>query len=236
MQPAPDYVPWRMRYSTEFMFEIDTRQIRARLPRRLFPVEVRPGVALLSIGSTVFEEGNATALPSFTEITVSALVQPSFAKMSDFGVPKIAVYVFRVCATSDAFLRYTSEVDKVPVFETRRLEIEIEESSFRTIARDEHGPIFDLANVGGEPSFKPQTFPFQVVTVQDDFVHLANVQVDGQIFEHQEKGEFGRLFPHPFFGGLDVSRCRLYMQYVSPPRSGAVMKWRPPMKLMPARA
>ena len=236
MHPAPDYMPWRMRYSTEFMFEIDTRQISARLPRRLLPVEVRPGAALLSIGSTIFEEGNARALPGFTEITISTLVQPSFARMSDFGVPKIAVYVFRVCATSDAFLRYTSEVDKVPVLEAPRLQVEIDERRFRTRASDERGPIFDIENVGGAPTFKPQAFPFQVVTAKDDFVYLANVQVVGHIFEHQDKGEFGALFPHPFFGGLDVSRCTPYMQYMSPPRSGAVMNWRPPVKLMPARA
>jgi hypothetical protein len=57
---------------------------------------------------------------------------------------------------------------------------------------------------------------------------------DGIKFEHMQRGDAGKFFPHPFFKGMDLSRIRgCYRQMIPKPGSSATERFYKVRQLRP---
>lgn len=225
-----EVISWDFHFSTEYIFEIATSEVEKVLPPGIFTKEVRPGVSCMGVGVTDFVDGNLGYIPAFTELTVSIHVSPDLSKST--VVPNFAIYVVNVTSTANEFLDFTHNIDHIPIYNPNNLHVEIQKERHATTASDESGQIFDIQNIHPNPVFERKCFPCQVITLRDDYIYLANVDVNAETFQHQMKGNPGKLFNHPFFNGLPVEQCtQCYMQFLTAPVCNGVMNWRKPIRI-----
>ena len=232
---SQEYVSWNSYFDMILQFEIDTNKIASYLPKRIRSLEVRPGKSLLSVGVPCFKKGNLGYLPEFHEIFWGVIVQPSYSRQQA-SFPRSAYYTVNVSGDSDGFLEYAYSDDKMPIYENANLKIRHLTNPVGVEAEDAHGPIFSIRNTQQNLFFEAQNQVVQVYSSPDrnNEVFSNTVQWIGSACQHQKKGNWGKLYNHPFFMGLNVeslSETDCYMQIVSKPDAEIEMRFFTPEKI-----
>lgn len=206
-----DYSVWVYDHQLGFAVEIPTSVARRVLPAGLHPFEVRPGISVLSVNTLCFGEGNHNFERPFTEVTLGINVVPDLFRMP--RLPKFAVYVLNIGVSDARFLEDSYNTDKLPFHPTPlRFTVDVERRSVR--CEDDHGPAFELHDIGPVPDMQVKEDFFQVFALWQGAVVQGSMTLDGASFEHQRPGPCGRLFTHPLWRGADVATeaAETYMQ------------------------
>lgn len=212
-----EFIPWYCTYNLDYLFELDITQLQSVLPQHIHAVEVRPGVGLLSMGYLLFDPGNVGIMPGFSELSCCVVVHSdlSVSPQARFGL-----YVINITSDSELFLDWAYEIDKIPVYRPQGIRFETDREKGIGIVKDSTGIICELRScfAGPPPSFHDDLVIVHMFTKVNGVLYRTLVKWFGLKFEHQKIGDGGRLYNHPFFGGLDVesSDGTCYLQLLTP--------------------
>ncbi|MEZ4433247.1 MAG: hypothetical protein R3F65_12630 [bacterium] len=221
---------WHSDFTLDFLCELPLASARGALPAGVEPVEVRPGVALISLSLTAFEPGNVGYLPRFGEATCSVIVQPD---LSGDAAPDFAMGVVRITSDSPQFLRWARHKDKMPVYRGRDVLVCFERDRLGGHAADAEGPIFALCNTHPAPRYEDEVFEVQVFTEADGARWQVPTRWAGRAFRHQRAGATVQIHDHPMLAPLRLGTraLRCHTQMMTPPRSSVVMSFEEPIRL-----
>ena len=217
------FINWQVKHIVEFCFEIDLSEIKKFIPTRIIPLEVRPGIGVLSFSIPKFPDGNLGCLSAFDEHALRVYIAKDFRKTTRDGldrVPFFSTYMLSVAANSDGFLQHTYLIDKMPIYLCQNLVVEnsgVEKGNYDFVVYDDRGMIADL-------KWTYPNFPQEQIEEKDVFIQiylgyqgklyyetlLASID---SFFIHQKEGNAGKLYPHPFFRGLDLSKVSSYCNF-----------------------
>ncbi|MCP4688122.1 MAG: hypothetical protein GY859_08735 [Desulfobacterales bacterium] len=203
----PLVVKWDITHQAMLSFEIDTDAVEAVLPEGLVARELRPGASLLQISMLRYAPGNfGPDSPVFLEVVVILSIAPDLSW--DMPTPRFSFYPLTVYSDSKEFV--DSEADRVgtPTVLVESLEVHFRNGCLQVEASDKHGPIAWLRNTHPEPKFKHKGFWGQQINDTKGPLNGSPWHWEGEIFEHQRRGEWGKLHPHPIFKDLDISSVR----------------------------
>lgn len=191
---------WRLRHQMAFLFEVEMSAVQPLLPRGLFAVEARPGIALMFIGYNDYDStGNLIdghEQPRFQEMTRCFLVQPDLSIR--MPVPRFCFFVHRIGANNEVFVDQEVDLLHLPSFRTPAMKAETNTSGTELWLRDEEGPIHHLKNTHPAPVYRNESFFGQYYTVENDKLWFGVWSWRGVACIHQRDGEAGAIFEHPF--------------------------------------
>ena len=209
-----DYTVWPIDFAISASFEIPAGVVESLLPRRMQPLELRPGIGLLNLSVFHFPDPPGVGEPC-TEIVFNVHVFPDLSRAP--ALPRMAMYTVRLAASSSSFLTSTIAVDHYPFFaEPLRTALGREAVTFS--AHDASGrPIVELRAAPGAVPYQRESFFVQSFTSNGgELLHGGNV-FDFDKAESQTDLD-GRctLHPHPLLDPLDAdilsgARCSLLM-------------------------
>jgi len=214
LNSSKDHLIWTFDFALSTFFEVETEIIEPLLPIRLAPVEVVPGVSLISITSFNFKEGSLGTLPEFQELIFSAIVSPDLTR----GVPKFAMYVISLTSNCQKHLDHSIDYYKLPVTDLLS-NVEINSDKLAVTYKDSQGTILTMNNCSQITSYKHEELYFQAFTSMDDTIFVADLYIQGYIYEHQQAGNAGALYDHSFFNNLEIEENELppFLQMMNEP-------------------
>ena len=205
---------WEFDFALTTFYEIETEAIEHLIPKRLTPIEVAPGVSLLNLTALNFPEGALGKLPEFQELSFSLIVTPDLSR----GVPKFAMHILSLSSTNQEHLDHCVSYYKLPVCEPFT-KATIQHDPLEAEFEDADGPITTMKNIHPSPGYDEGERYFQAFVEEASDIYVADVVMKGSIFEHQNAGDAGKLWPHPFFRGIDWDSAEplAYMQMLNKP-------------------
>jgi uncharacterized protein len=212
-----EYQEWFVDFEIFFIFEIETQRIRHLLPEGVYPVEVRPGMSLFSCLVVNFREGSCGTLPALTEVMFNLNVQPDLS--IDMLLPKFCFHLISFISSEEAGRRHSGEVNRMPVYPSEGLKIEIDRERLRVRVEDRDGLIFALRVTHPSPTFERRRVSTQFSCAKDGDVYLGKLYWGvAELMEQQRHlADCAELnVAHPFWKGVDVSTAECYMQMVTP--------------------
>ena len=207
-------IVWKFNFALSTFYEIETDAIEHLIPKRLIPLEVAPGVSLISLTALNFLEGALGHLPEFKELFLSLIVTPDLSR----GVPKSAMYVLSLGSTCREHLDHCVSYYKLPV--TRQFScVNIQTDPHEVEFEDKDGMILSMKNMHPQPVYDEGERYFQAFVQDQGDIFVADVLMRGMLFEHQSPGDAGKLWPHPFYRGIDVEDAEpvAFMQMLNKP-------------------
>jgi hypothetical protein len=216
----PLVIEWHIQKHIMFTWEIDADALEPLVPKELTLVEVRPGIALFSVATILYQPAQfAPDSPPFFELVSVAHVQADLSlkmPMSRFAMHAISVY-----SDSPDFVQQEGEKLFTPTTLDPSLDLGFTEGWDGVDAKDADGPILSFRSTHPNPVFSPDEMWGQHYN-DTRGLHFGVWEWDGMKFEHMQRGDAGRFFPHPFFKGMDIGRIRgCYRQMIPKPGSTA---------------
>lgn len=207
---------WEYNFALCTFFEIETEAIEHLVPKTLTPVEVVPGLSLFSLIAFNFPAGALGTLPEFQELILSLIVTPDLSR----GVPKSAMYIVSLGSTCQEHLDHCISYYKLPVY-GRFTRATIEHETHTVKYENDDGPILTMKNIHPNPKFSDGELYFQSFVKDAGDTYVSDIVMKGNLFEHQQAGKAGRLWPHPFFRGIDPDEAELvtFLQMLNEPGS-----------------
>ena len=215
---------WSIDELAHFFFEIPTAMVMPLLPRGIYPVEPRPGIALLDVGFVAWGAGNWEAhWPAFTEVCVLLVVQPDLA--CPMPLPKFAFFALNICADYQEFLDTEPVRLHLPTFHSP-LESVFDRERYAVRVSSPSGPLIELTNTQHPIHYEPVDWVGQFYTVDDGILYMGVWQWIALAAEHQAPGHAGRVFKHPVFRGMDLEPYHdTYLQAFSKPGTGSFQRF-----------
>ena len=225
-----DYLAREYNYSISYTIEIPTKLAKEVLPKGLYPSEIRPQVSLLTIGVLNFdklENGHP-----FTEVSLAINVMPDISLAGE--LPRFALYILNTGSTiASPELSAVSELYKLPLH-PEALIIDLDSEKGIVKCSDSAGkPIFELNDLSTDIKVREYDYKenfFQVFSTNNENLYHSTITVSVDMYEHQKKGQVGKLYQHPFFKNLNISDITTdnYLQIVTPPETvGMQLYFRP---------
>jgi len=221
-----DFLVWQFDFALTTFFEIETHLIQPLLPPQLHPIEAVAGVSLINLTAFNFPAGALGSLPEFQELIFSAIVTPDLSR----GVPKFAMYVLSIGSSCQEHLDHSFDYYKLPVYE-RLLHGIIRKDKLAVEYGDSLGKILTMHNCANQVIYKKdEKRYFQAFTSKNNQIYIADVYIQASLYEHQEIGNVGMLYNHPFFKnlGFDEADPVSYLQMIGEPGAiGQQLYYRP---------
>jgi hypothetical protein len=201
----PLILSWTINRHLFYTFEVDIDEAERIVPAPLQVVELRPSVALMSVGVLRYEPGHfGPGSPVFLEVVGAIHVSPDLS--TDMPVPTMTFSTFQVLSDSPDFVASEDDTLNTPT-RLASLEARFTEDGLGVEAWDEDGPILAMPSAHTEPRWVHKEMWGQHFTNTKGLQH-GLWQWDGRLFEHQKRLPGWRLHPHPFWSGLDVGGVR----------------------------
>ncbi len=213
-----DYLAREYNYSISYTMEIPTKLAKDVLPKGLYPSEIRPQVSLLTIGILNFDEPeNGHPL---TEVSLAINVMPDISLAGE--MPRFALYILNTGSTiASPELSAVSEAFKLPLHpEALKIDLNTEKGTVKCF--DSLGKtVFELNDLSAEIEAREYDYKdnfFQVFSQHEGNLFHSTITVSVDMYEHQKKGQVGKLYQHDFFKNLNVSDISTdnYLQIVTP--------------------
>ncbi|UCH63113.1 MAG: hypothetical protein JSU77_01265 [Fidelibacterota bacterium] len=207
---------WNFDFAFTTFYEVETDAIEHLVPKPLTPIEVAPGISLFSLIALNFPKGALSTLPEFQELILSLIVIPDLSR----GVPKSAMYILSLGSTNQEHLDHCTNYYRLPVF-GKFSKVNIQYDPLIVEYEDDQGPIVSMKNIHPRPEYGEGERYFQAFVKDAADIYVADVLMKGSLFEHQQAGEVGKLWPHPFFRGIKVNEVEpvAFMQMLNKPGS-----------------
>lgn len=206
-----------LHYAATTLFEIDLARIADRVPVPLAPVEVRPGVGLVSLTVITVAEGGVHGahgpLPAYGEAVFCVHVEPDLSE----GVPDMSILVLCFGATRNEALVANADHHELHVFGTP---IRVDVDPIRHLMKlgDATGPIASLSCAHPRPSYAVRPATLQVYTHTAAGVRRYDERFELASFRHQRRDVAAKLYDHPFFQGVEVASLqRPFLQWLCEP-------------------
>ncbi|UCD38942.1 MAG: hypothetical protein JSW54_05550 [Fidelibacterota bacterium] len=211
---AKDLLTWEFDFALSTYYEIETEAIEHLLPKQLNPIEVAPGIALMSLTALNFPPGALGHLPEFQELIFGLIVTPDLSR----GVPKFAMYIVSLSSTNREHLEHCVQHYRLPVH-GQFTGVSLQHDPHVVEYEDADGPILSMRNIHPNPAYGEGERYFQAFVMDNDRLYVADVVMKGSLFEHQQTGDAGKLWPHPFYNGVDVEAAEpvAFMQMLNEP-------------------
>jgi len=206
-----------LRYASTTLFEIGLSALHGKVPSPLAPVEVRPGVGLVSL--TVIGvaadgvHGAHGALPGYDEAVFCVHVEPDLSEQ----VPDLSMLVLCFAATEPSALVANADHHDLNVLPTP-VRITIDAEGHHTRVFDEAGPIAEVRCAHPRPVYVERPATLQVYTHTPGGVRRYDERFEARSFRHQKRARSATLHDHPFFCGVAVDRLeRPFLQWLCAP-------------------
>lgn len=201
----PLLLSWRINRHLFYTFEIDTEEAERVVPDPLQVVELRPSIALLSVGVLRYEPGHFEPdSPGFLEVVGAIHVSPDLS--TDMPVPTMTFSTFEVLSDSPDFVAGEGDTLYTPTRLTS-LDVRFTEDLLGVEASDDDGPILSMPSAHPEPRWVDKEMWGQHFTNTKGLQH-GIWEWNGRVFEHQRRLPGWKLHPHPFWLGIDLDRVR----------------------------
>lgn len=225
-----DCLVWNFDFALTTFYEVDAFQLESLIPPQLSLQEAAPGVGLINITAFNFVKGQLGALPEFQELILSAIVSPDLSR----GVPSAAMFVLSLTSTCQEHLDHSQDYYKLPVVELLT-ESSIDKINHEINFEDGNGKIAQIKNctpVISEYDYSKRYF--QAFTKEGEHIFISDVFIEAPLFEHQESGDTGKLYEHPFFKGIEVNDSDVtnFLQMVNEPGSAGKQTYFKPTKFI----
>lgn len=217
LDSGKEYLVWKFDFALSSLYEVETALVEPILPPNLSPMEAAPGVSLLHITCFNFPEGALGLLPEFQELIFGVVVSPDLSR----GVPRFATYVVSLASSSQEHLDHSIDYYNLPSYGLLTT-VDISKQNHAAEYSDGDGKILTMNNCAARPVYQEEENYFQAYSSgKDGSIYVGDVYIKARMFEHQESGEAGALFNHPFFGDLDVEDADpvIFMQILNEPGS-----------------
>ena len=216
-----DFTVWEFDFALSFSVELPATELSPRLPAPLRLFEVRPGIGLMNLTVFLFTPGNERLTRPCAEVICSIHVIPDQRQTP--VPPKMALYALQLGASSHEFLRSEYATDRLPFLEDP-LRVRIDRVRPAVEVADAEGnEIFHAAPTPVDLPYQEDLFYSQTFARQGDTLLHGGNYFEVSKVEHQKREGFeGRLYPHPFFHGIDVTKVGpgdVYAQMASEPGS-----------------
>lgn len=214
---TPEEVRLPLGYAATTLFEIELAKLAGKVPSPMSPVEVRPGVGLVSLTVCTVEDGGVHgahgALPAYGEAVFCVHVEPD---LSD-GVPDLSMLVLCFAATDARALAANEANHDLNVFPAT-IDIEVDPEHHRTRISDGDGPIAEVHCAHPDPTYTERPATLQVYTATAGGVRRYDERFEAHSFRHQRRLPSATLHDHPFFQGVSVRRLsRPFLQWLCEP-------------------
>jgi hypothetical protein len=204
--------------------EVDLAAAEARVHPRLDVVEVRPGVALLSVGTLRYTPGHfgRPDSPAFDEFMAAIHVAPDLSL--DMPVPKMTFYATRVLSNSQDFIDSERRTIFTPSDYTPSLRVEYSADGLCNRVHDDRGPIMAIDTDASGLDYAHAEIWGQHFT-DTEGLQLGVWEWDGPKVDVMRPNKSWQVHPHPALGGFPVAAIRgLYRVMVL--RPGALARER----------
>jgi hypothetical protein len=202
----PQILHWKINRHLFYSFEIDTDVAERTLPDRLQIVELRPGVALMSVGVLRYEPALfGPDAPGFFELVGAVHVSPDLSFR--MPLPSMTFAAFQVLSDSKAFVDQEEHTLYTPAHLVPSLQMDFTPDQLGATVYDDEGPILEMPSAHPEPRWVEKEMWGQHYT-NTKGLHSGIWQWDGRMFEHQKPIRGWKLHPHSFWQGIDVSKVR----------------------------
>lgn len=218
---APLVIDWRLKSHMLCTWEVDMPALEAAIPGDLEPIEVRSDVGLVSLTCMRYRTDHFyPGSPEFSEIMLFAPVQGDLSvRMPE---ARFNAYTMSVYSDSPDFVAQEGRTLYTPTVHVPSLRVDFDVDKLTASAADERGPIVSFRNTGGAPKWSYEVLWGQHYNDTQGRLVQGIWNWDGTMFEHMQRGDYGRMHQHPFFGKLDVSRVRsCYRQMFMQPETEA---------------
>ncbi|MFC1619649.1 hypothetical protein ACFL45_06850 [Candidatus Neomarinimicrobiota bacterium] len=205
---------WKFDFALSTLFEIETDAIEHLVPKGLTPMQSAPGMSLLHLTALNFPAGALGGLPEFQELIFGVLVSPDLSR----GVPKFATIILSLGSTNREHLEHSANYYKLPVTDPFN-SVVIQHEPHAVEFADGTGQILTMQNIHPEPVYADADLYFQAFVEDNGDLYVADLHMQSGLFEHQQQGDGGKLWPHPFFRGIDLENAEptAYLQMASQP-------------------
>ncbi len=204
-------------YAATTLFEIDLARLEGRVPAPLSPIEVRPGVGLVSLTVCCVVDGEMHgkhgALPAYGEAVFCIHVEPDVS----VRIPDMAILVLCFAATHRAALVANADHHDLHVFEDL-IKVEVDRPNHVMFVSDSTGPIAKLTCNHPNPVYASRPATLQVFTATDGGVRRYDEHFVLSSFRHQRRAPCAEIHDHPFFQGVQMRSIRRpFLQWVGDP-------------------
>lgn len=207
---------WNFDFALTTFFEVDSFYLESLIPPQLNLQEAAPGIGLINLTAFNFVEGQLGVLPEFQELILSAIVAPDLHR----GVPSAAMFVLSLTSTCQEHLDHSLEYYKLPI--TDKLTVaKIDKENFKIDFEDRDGKIAQINNCASIGDWDSSQRYFQAFTQDGGDIYISDVFIEAPLFEHQETGNIGKMFNHPFFRNIEVDDPDVtnFLQIINQPGS-----------------
>lgn len=204
----PLVIKWRVTQHIMMIFEAPLEDLERITPAPLVPVEVKPGIGLVYLAALHFEDGHfGPDSVGFDEAVFVVAVAPDLSM--EMPTPRFSFFAFNVYTDSPDFVAYEAKNIHTPAQVRPGFQVRFRDDGLGVEVRDDSGPIAVMNNTHPAPSFRRKEMWGQHFNdTRGGVLHSGPWHWEGALFEHEHQGDWGRLYPHSIFAGLDVSRLR----------------------------
>ncbi len=205
----PLAVKWYITRQIMFSFEIDTKDAEKVLPEDVVPIELRPGISLLHVSALSYAGGNfGSDSPPFSEVVAVISVPPDLSW--EMPIPRFSFFPINIYSDSQDFVDGEAEGIQTPTSLVKSLNVSFHPDGMGVSISDDRGKIAEFTNTAGE-----EDRPYRDYDIWGQHYNVTRGPLfggpwhwQGHGFEHQKKGQWGKLYDHPIFKGINVSRVR----------------------------
>lgn len=186
-----------------FMYEVDASHVLPLMPPQISPKEPRIGKALINVGYMKFDATPIGGRPDAIELTLSVIINPDLTL--DMPVPRMCLYDLHIASNCLVFVEHEDEIQKLKGMHLPGLSRKMDSRGNRLEVWDDDGPLFTFINPNPLSIFKSEIACGQYISSHPDGLYQGVILWEGVGCEQQSSGDCGKLYPHPFFKGIDVS-------------------------------
>ncbi len=180
-------------------FEMDIDVARSLLPKKLHPLELRPGCAVLGVMAIDFDQSEAGP---YGEIVLSIAVPPDSQPPNPF--PHSSFFVLWLGTTTEESREHAMEYWKFSCYPNDITTYFSEDKDKKNVIVKEGDLDILRLSVAKKTYFKEAKRYYQCFTEQKNLYQLR-IDIEGEMEEHEE--ETGELFmaDHPFCQKIDLA-------------------------------
>ena len=182
-------------------FELPTDNARRLLPPHLEPAELHHGSSILSVN--VFDMPKSP-VGAYRSVVMSVMVVPYVKGAPGERLPKGAAFAYLSGTTAFMPRQIASSMFHLPHWgDNLKIDLTRDGKNITAVVAAGKDPVLEMTV--SEYEWEPAEFMYQTFMKDGSGTYRAEVQVKGEISEHEEETGKLVLHEHEFHGGLDIA-------------------------------
>lgn len=216
------------------MLKVPLAKLQPILPARFTPVLAAPGMGLVCLGAQHITHTDFCVATNVSKTYLGVAVEPRY----DLGTatPRISLALSALYADNPIFTGTIEASNLTPLHRGSNLVMHFDYETLAVSARDDDGPIFDLQFAIPTPSYTEGVLWSQARVTHEGQPYVQTMRSELEAFEHIGIPHIGKIHPHPYFGGMDVTgldECGYHLFAVRPGHESCVTLFAPRLESQP---